>query len=64
MFIINVFRLGGDKFFSCFFAGFLLFSPKGSVMDVYPHLGVSVILELFFFLYSCIFFQATIITTM
>ena len=31
MFIIIVFRLGGNKLFSCFLAGFLLFSPKGSV---------------------------------
>ena len=39
MCIIIVFRVGSEKLFSCFFSGFLLFSPKGSVTGCDSSIG-------------------------
>ena len=63
MFIIIVFRLGRDMVFSssqdffCFLLGY-------QSQDATPRLEVSVILEWFFISHLCIFFPATVITTM
>ena len=53
-----------NTLFSCFFAGFLLFSAKGSVTGCDSSLGSLQLLKVYFISRSCIYFPATIITTM
>ena len=64
MFIIIVFRLCCDKLFSCFFAGFLLFSSKGSVTGCDFSLGSFCYSPVLFISRSFVFFPASIITAM